>query len=58
MGVEWCIVALFVNGNPGGGFSVDHGWWPDIADRGKYVADFCLVDNIIGGGYGYAGKKN
>lgn len=57
MGVERCVVALFVNINPDGGFFTDHGWWPDIANRGKYVADTCLVDDGVGGGAGYAGKE-
>ena len=57
MHVEWCKVALFVNSNPKGGFATDSGWWSDIAHRGKYVADICLKDHVVGGGSGRTGKE-
>ena len=56
IGVGGCSVALFVNINPNGGFCTDHGWWPSIARRGRYVADTCLMDLHVGGGAAYAGK--
>ena len=58
MGVEGCVVALFVNSNPDGGFFTDHWKWPEIANRGMYVARTCLVDDVVGGGgAGLAGKE-
>ena len=57
-GVEGCIVALFVNINPSGGFFTDNGRWLQIAQRGKYLADTCLLDQNIGGGGAHAGKEN
>ncbi len=54
--VGGCTVALFVNINPNGGFYTDHDWWSEIARRGKFVADTCLMGHNIGGGAGVAGK--
>ena len=56
-GLEGCSVALFVNTNPNGGFFTDSGRWPEIAQRGRHVADTCLVYQGIGGGGASAGKE-
>ena len=51
-----CNVALVVNLNPNGGFSEDTGRWHNIAQRGKFVVDSCLSDQMIGGGIAKAGR--
>ena len=55
--VERCCIALFVDSNPDGTFFTDTGWWPNIAQRGKYVVDTCLVARRVGGGSTNAGKE-
>ena len=52
-----CKIALVVGANTDGSPTLDNGHWKEIAQRGKTVLDYCMLNKVMGpqGGHGVAG---
>ena len=61
--IDSCKIALLVSTTPSGAFTVDSGWWSNIAMRGQAVLDHCLIEEKWkypyggAGGQGWAGER-